>query len=172
LWRRRGWRSCGARRLRTLLFRRCARANVCNVLAHAHFSEKYRPLENVIARRTAAVAPFAIDIGPRVIGADLLAVTINAAVRSVNARAALEHSRLWHWIGIAAFFVGLRIEVPDLPIRNEGQSRPGEREGPKDSQKKRSEAFHKCASEPSASTGLRNVGTVDRRPNPKSISPK
>jgi hypothetical protein len=171
LWRRRGC-GCGSRRLRTLLFRRCARANVCNVLAHAHFSEKYRPLENVIARRAATGAPFALDIGPRVLGAHLLAVTINAAVCSVNARASFKHSRLWLRIVLRAFLVGLRIEMSDLPIRNDSQSHPGERERSEDSQKKRSKPFHQCASEPSASTGLRNVGTVDRRPNPKSISPK
>jgi hypothetical protein len=120
LWRRRGCRTCGSRWLRTLLFRRRARANVGNVLAHAHFSEKYRPLENVIARRAAAVAPFALNIGGRVIGSHLLAVAIDAAVRGVNPRAALDHSRLRHRINIGAFLIGLGVEVADLPIRNDG----------------------------------------------------
>jgi len=74
------------------LFRRRARANICNVLAHAHFPEKYRPLENVIARRAATLSPFSLDIVRRVIGAHLLAVTINAAVRSVNTRSPRDHS--------------------------------------------------------------------------------
>ncbi len=132
-WRGRGRRSCSSRRWRTLLFRRRARADIRKVLAHAHFPEKYWSLENVIARRAAAVAPFSLDIGRGVIGAHLLAVTINAAVRSVNTRAARDHSRLRHWIGIGAFLVGLRIEMSDLPIRNDGQSHPGERERPENS---------------------------------------
>jgi len=109
---------------------RRAGADVCQVLAHAHFPEKYRPLENVIARRAAAVPPFALDIIRRVIGTHLLAVTIDAAVRGVNMGTALDHSRLRHWISIGAFLVGLRIEVSDLPIWNDGQSHPGERERP------------------------------------------
>jgi len=124
--------------LRTLLFHRRACANVCQVLTHAHFAEKYWPLENVVAGRAAAVTPFALDIGRRVIGAHLLAVAIDTAVRCVNMRTAFHHSRLRHWINIGAFLVGLRIEVSDLPIRNDGQSHPGERERPEDSQKKRS----------------------------------
>src|SRR5437762_7203277 len=35
-----------------------------------------------------------------------------------------------------------------------------------------SESFHQWPPDVSASTGLRNVGTVDVRPNPKSIRPK
>jgi hypothetical protein len=38
--------------------------------------------------------------------------------------------------------------------------------------KERSESFHQWPPDVSASTGLRNVGTVDVRPNPKSIRPK
>ena len=172
LRRGRGRKSCGAAGWCVFLFRRGARADVCNILAHAHFSEKYRPLKNVIARRATALSPFSLNIVRRVIGAHLLAVTINAAVRSVNARAARDHSRLWHWINVRALLVGLRVEMSDLPIRNDRQSHPREGERPENSEKERSEAFHKRPSEPSASTGLRNVGTVDFRPNPKSISPK
>ncbi len=121
-----------------LLFCRRARANIRKILAHAHLRQKYRVLENVIARRAAAVAPLSLDIGGGVIGAHLLAVAINAAVRSVNAPAARDHSRLRHRINIGAFLVGLRIEMSDLPIWNDRQSHPGERERPEDSQKKRS----------------------------------
>ena len=101
------------------MFRRGARADVRDVLAHAHFSKKHRLFENVIAWRAAAVTPFSFDIVGSVIGADLLAVTINTAVRSVNARATLEHSGLRLRINVGAFFVGLRIEMSDLPIRNQ-----------------------------------------------------
>ena len=38
--------------------------------------------------------------------------------------------------------------------------------------KERSGSFHQWPPDVSASTGLRNVGTVDVRPNPKSIRPK
>jgi len=124
--------------LRTLLFQRRACANVCQVLTHAHFAEKYWPLENVVAGRAAPVAPFSLNIVCGVISAHLLAVAINAAVRGVNTRAPREHSRLRHWIDIGAFLVRLRIKMSDLPIRNDGQSHPGERERSEDSQKKRS----------------------------------
>ena len=72
----------------------------------------------------------------------MLAVTVNAAVRSINARAALEHSRLRLRIGICAFLVGLRIKMSDLPIRKHGQSHPGESERAEDTEKERGEAFH------------------------------
>jgi hypothetical protein len=106
------------------LFRGGARADVRDVLTHPHFSKKHRLFENVIARRAAAISPFPFDVGCRVVSAHLLAVTINAAVRSVNARAALGHSRLRLRINIRAFFVRLWIEMSDLPIRNNGQSDP------------------------------------------------
>jgi len=72
----------------------------------------------------------------------LLAVTINAAVRGVNVRAALEHSRLRLRINVGAFFVRLRIEMADLPVRNNGQSEPRKGERAEDSEKERGEAFH------------------------------
>ncbi len=123
-------------------FCRGARADVCEVLAHAHFPELHWPFEDVIARRAAAVTPFSLDICRRVFGAHLLAVTVNAAVRSVDARAALEHSRLRSGINICAVLVGLRIEMSDLPIWKHGQSHPRERERAEDSEKERGEAFH------------------------------
>ena len=61
---------------------------------------------------------FSIDVGSSILGAELLAVAINAAVSGVNVAAALDHSRLRHWIDIGAFFVHLRIEMPDLQIWN------------------------------------------------------
>ena len=67
--------------------------------------------------------------------AHLLAVTINAAICCVNVRAALKHSRLRLRINIGLFFVPLRIEVSDLPIRNHGQSHPRESERAKDPEK-------------------------------------
>jgi hypothetical protein len=62
-------------------------------------------LEDVIARRAAAITPFSLDIVRRVIGAHLLAVTVNAAVRSVDLCAAVEHSRLRLRISIGAFLI-------------------------------------------------------------------
>jgi hypothetical protein len=72
----------------------------------------------------------------------LLAVTVNASIRSVDVRAALEHSRLRLRINIGAFLVGLRIEMSDLPIWNHGQSHPRKGERAEDSEKQRGEAFH------------------------------
>jgi hypothetical protein len=165
-------RSGSASWSRARRFRGRARADVRDVLAHTHFAKKHRLLENVIARRAATISPFSLDVGRSVIGAHLLTVTINAAVCGVNVRAALEHSRLGLRINVGAFLVGLRIEMPDLPVRNNGQSEPRKGERAEDSEKERSESFHQCPPEASASTGLRNVGTVDVRPNPKSINPK
>jgi hypothetical protein len=81
-------------------------------------------LKNIIARRAAAVSPFSLDVVGGVISADLLAVTIDAAVRRVNAPASLDHSRLWLGINVGAVLFHLRIEVSDLPIRDHGQSHP------------------------------------------------
>jgi len=67
-------------------------ADIREVLAHSHFLEKHWPFEDVIARCAPAVTPFALDVGRGVSGAHLLAVTVNAAVCSINASAALEHS--------------------------------------------------------------------------------
>ena len=129
------------------------------------------PAQKCIARRTAAVTPFPLDVVRRVIGADLQ-LTNKCAVRSVDTRAALDHPRLRHRISIGAILLHLRIEMSDLPIRDDCQPHPREGERAENSEKERDESFHMCASEPSASTGLRNVGTVDVRPNHKSISPK
>jgi hypothetical protein len=135
-------RSGSASWSRARLFGWGARTYVRDVLAHAHFPKKHRLLENVIARRAATISPFSFDVGRGVIGADLLAVTINAAVRGVNVRAALEHTRLRLRINLGAFFVRLRIEMPDLPVRNNGQSEPRKGERAEDSEKERSESFH------------------------------
>ena len=165
-------RTCSSGGRNVFLFRRRARTDIRKILAHTHFPEEYWPLKNIIARCTPAVAPFALDVVGRVIGAYLLAVTIDAAVRSINPRAAFDHSGLRLGVNIGPILFHLWIEMSDLPIRDHRQSHPGESERAENSEKKRGESFHKCASEPSASTGLRNVGTVDVRPNPKSISPK
>src|SRR5215470_2466555 len=163
--------SCSRSRWR-FFGRRRARANVCEVLAHSHLSEKYWVLKNVISRRAAAISPFPFDIVSDIIGADLLAMAIDAAVSRINVRAALEHSRLRTRINIRPLFVGLRIETSDLPVRNDRETDPRKRKRAKDSQEKRSESFHQWPPDASASTGLRNVGTVDVRPNPSSIRPK
>jgi hypothetical protein len=124
------------------LLRWRARANVGNVLAHAHLSKKDRSFKNVIAWRAPAITPFPLDIGARVFCAHLLAVTIDAAVRGVNAGTALEHSRLRHRIDVRAFLISLGIEVSDLPIWDHRQTHPRERERPENSKKKRGESFH------------------------------
>jgi hypothetical protein len=111
-------------------------------LPHAHLPKENRAVENVIARRTPAIAPFSLDIVGRVPRADLLTVTVDAAIRSVDTCALLDHSRLRHRIDVCAFLVRLRIEVSDLPVRNHRQSEPGESERPEDSKEKRSETFH------------------------------
>jgi len=131
----------GCRR-RRFLGRRCARANVCEVLAHSHFSEKYRPLKNVIARRAAAIAPFPLDIVGHVIGPDLLAMAIDAAVCCVNVLAPVEHSRLRARINVRPLFVGFRIEMSNLPRWNHREADPRKRERAENSQEERSEAFH------------------------------
>ena len=133
--------SCSCRR-RRFLGRGCARANVCEVLAHPHFSEKYRPLKNVIARRAAAIAPLPLDIVGDVVGADLLAMAIDAAVCCVNVPAPLEHSRLGARINVRPLFVGFRIEISDLPRRNDREADPRKRKRAEDSQEERSKAFH------------------------------
>ncbi len=77
---------------RTLLFCGRARADIRDVLAHTHFTKKHWSLENIIAGRAAAVTPAPLNIRSRVLGAYLLAVAINTAVRGINMRAPLEHS--------------------------------------------------------------------------------
>jgi hypothetical protein len=159
-------------------------ADVGQIRSHSRFTEQCWPVENVIARRAAAVTPFwsrtgsgvsrAIDIGSGVIGAELFAVAIEATVRDVNASAAFGHSRFWHWINVGAFFVTLRIEMANLQIGNVSEPKPGKGEGREDSKNERSEAFHQCAtiSPGSGFTGFKNVGTLAVRPRPRSMSKK
>src|SRR5262249_25247622 len=124
-----------------------------------------------IARCAASITPFPLNVVRNVIRADLLTVAVNTPVRRVHALTALEHSRLRLRINVCSFLVGLRVEMPDLPVRDHGDPDPRKGERAEDSKKKWSETFHQCA-DGSASTGLRNVGTVDVRPNPNSIRPK
>ena len=141
-WRRAGdRRSLGCRRRRFLGYGR-ARTNVCEILAHSHFSEKYRTIKNVIVRRAAAIAPFPLDIVGDVVGADLLTMAIDAAVCCVNAPATLEHSRLRARINVRPLFVGFRIEMSDLPRRNDREADPRKRKRAEDSEEERGKAFH------------------------------
>ena len=133
--------SCSCRRRRFLL-RRGPRANVCEVLSHSHFSDQYRPLKNVIARRAAAIAPFSLDIVGDVVGPDLLSMAIDAAVCCVNVRALFEHSGLRTWINVRPLFVGFRIEMSDLPRGNDCEADPREGKRAEDSEEERSKAFH------------------------------
>src|SRR4029077_3288185 len=122
--------------------RRCARANVCEVLPHSHFSEKHRPLKNVIEWRAAAIAPFSLDIVGDVVGTDLLAMAIDATVRCINVFAPREHSRLRTRINVGPLFVGFRTEMSNLPRRNDREADPRKRKRPEDSQEEWSQAFH------------------------------
>ena len=123
-------------------------------------------------------------------------MAIDTAVCCVNVLALFEHSRLRTGINVRPLFVRFRIEMSDLPRRDDSEPDPRKRERAEDSEKERSKPFHarlnsavcrpplldsrKRGSNPfhqwppavSASTGFRNVGTVDVRPNPKSIRPK
>ena len=117
-------RTCSSGGRNVFLFRRRARTDIRKILAHTHFPEEYRSLKNIIARCAAAAAPLPFDIVGRVIGADLLAMTIDAAVRSVNVRTPFDHSGLRLRISVAAVLFHLRIKMPDLPIWDEGQSHP------------------------------------------------
>jgi hypothetical protein len=120
----------------------CARAYVCEVLSHSHFSKEYRALENVINRCAAASSPASLYIVRGVIGAHLLAVAIDAAIGGVNMRAALEHSRLWLRINVCSFLVGLRIEMADLPVGDDRETHPGKGKRAEDSKEKWEETFH------------------------------
>ena len=133
--------SCSGR-CRRFFLRGCARANVCEVLPHPHFSEKYRTIKNVIARRAAAIAPLSLYIVSDVIGANLLAMAIDAAVCCINVRAPVEQSRLRPRINVRPLFVGFRIEMSDLPCRNDCEADPRKCERAEDSQEQRSKAFH------------------------------
>src|SRR5262249_28120163 len=108
----------------------------------AHFSEKYRTIKNVIARCAAAIAPFPLNIVGDVVGADLLAMAIHAAVCGINVCAPLEHPRLWTWINVRPLFVGLRIEISYLPGGNDREADPRKRKRAEDSDEERSKAFH------------------------------
>src|SRR5439155_9507674 len=167
-----GSRTSGSAWSRTLLLCGCARADVREVLSHSHFSEEYRALESVINWCAAAFSPVALYIVRGVIGAHLLAVAIHAAVSSVKMRAALEHSRLWLRINVCSFLIGFRIEMADLPVGDDRETHPREGKRAEDSKEKWNETFHQWPPDGSASTGFRKVGTVDVRPNPKSIKPK
>jgi hypothetical protein len=84
-------------------------------------------IKNVIERSAAAIPPFSVDIGGAIVGADLLAMAIDAAVSRINMRAPLVHSRLRSRINVRPFFVGFRIEMPDLPVRDDRQADPRKR---------------------------------------------
>jgi hypothetical protein len=111
--------------------------NIREIRAHAHPAEQNRPIKNVIARRASALAPLALQIGARVIRPDLLRMAIDATVRDINATAAFRHSRTRRRIDIGRLLVRLRIEVPDLEIRNHRQAYPREGERAEDSENER-----------------------------------
>jgi hypothetical protein len=128
-----------------LVFGRRTFSNVREIRTHPHFPQQHGPLEEIIARRAAALAPFTIDVGRRIIGADLLAVAVNASVCRVNPPAALSHAGLRRGISIIPIFIHLRIEVSDLVIRDEDQTRPRKGEGAEDPEKERYDPFHRRA---------------------------
>ena len=99
-------------------------SNVREIRTDAYFPKQHGPIENVIPRCAATFAPFPFEIGSRIIGANLLRVTIIAAVRGINPTAALRHSRSRRRIHIGSVLFHLRIEMTDLQIRNENQTGP------------------------------------------------
>jgi hypothetical protein len=103
-------------------------ADVCKVGANPHAPEKRWSIKEIITWRAAPGAPLALDVGCRVIGAHLLAMAVDAAVRDVNAAASFRHSRTWRWINIRSFLVHLRIEVADLDRWNQSETRPRKHE--------------------------------------------
>src|SRR5205823_9528856 len=129
-------------------------------------------IKQIITRRTSAVAPFSLKVGPGIISANLLAMAINTAIRYINPAASFSHSRFWNRIRIVPFFVRLRIEMPNLVVRHQDQPNPRKHKGAKDAEEERCYPFHNRASRASSSFGLRNVGRLALRPNPSSISPK
>lgn len=154
------------------VFDRRPLSDIREIRAHPHFAEKRGAIEQIVPRRAAAFAPFPIDVGSGVIGADLLGVTIDTAVRDIDATAAFRHAGLWRWINIGTLFVHLRIEMTDLQIRNQNQTRPRECERAEDPEEKSFYPFHTRASSASSSFGFKKVGTLAVRPRPKSIKPK
>src|ERR1700704_2437268 len=99
-------------------------------------------------------------------------MTIDTAVRGINATTKFDHSRSRLRVNVGTFFIRLGIERTDLQIRDHGQADPRESEGPEKTEEEWDQTFHKCTSDPSASTGFKNVGTVEVRPRPNSIKPK
>src|SRR5262249_29376516 len=96
----------------------------------------------IIARRAAALAPFSVNVRSRVIGTDLLAVTLKTTVRDVNLSTASNHSGFRHGINVRSLFVTLRFEMPDLRIRNNGQPNPGKGERSKQSDEQWKQTLH------------------------------
>jgi hypothetical protein len=99
-------------------------------------------MKNVIARCAAAIAPLPLNIVSDVIGSDLLAMAIDATVCCVNVPASFEHSRLRARINVSPLFIRFRIEMSDLPRRNDREADPRKRKRAENSQKERSKAFH------------------------------
>src|SRR5207247_10550640 len=95
----------------------------------------------------AAIAPFSLDIVGDVVGADLLAMAIDAAVCCVNVPAPFEHSRLRARINVRPIFVGFRIEMSDLPRGNDREADPRKRKRAEDSQEERSKRSEEHTSE-------------------------
>ncbi len=168
-WRRGRSRSIWGRRL--LGFP--AFTDVRQIRSHSHFPKQNRIIKNVIARCAATHPPFPIDVRACIIRTNLPGVAIDTSVRRINATALLHHSRLGHWINVI-FVVrtNLRIEGADLQIWNHGQTNPRKHKGPEQSDKQRDQSFHRWTSDPSDSTGFKNVGTVEVRPRPNNIRPK
>src|SRR5262249_52742878 len=129
-------RTTGSAGSRTFLLGRCARTDVRDVLSHSHFCKEYRPLKNVINWCASAISPASFYIVRGVIGAHLFAVAIGAAIGGVNVRAPHDHSRLRLGINVCSFLVGLRIEMTDLPGRNDRETHPGKGKRAKDSEEK------------------------------------
>src|SRR4030095_12354841 len=114
----------------------------------------------------------ALNIGASVFGTHLLRMTIDAAIRRVDARAAHYHTRRRHGIGVATVFIRLGIQTANLKIWHHRHAEPREGENAEDTEKKRLQTLHQCPPPGFASSGFKNVGTLAVRPKPSSIKPK
>lgn len=97
---------------------------VCEIRPHSHSAELNWSIEDIIARSAPPFAPFPIDVGAGIIGSNLLAMAIEAAIGDINASSALSHPRFWRRIGILAFFVSLGFEMSDLQIWDKRKTHP------------------------------------------------
>src|SRR2546423_12483383 len=103
----------------------------------------------------------------------MVAVAIDAAIRGIDFPPAIRHAGFRHGINVVLIVLAyLRIEMPDLEIRDQHQTRPRKGERAEDPEKESLYPFHMWSFTASSSCGFKNVGMLALRPRPKSIRPK